>query len=87
MLPIGLKSAVPIIQAKTKRNKGLRNFPTQVRILPGRSEKNKSSAKKTDVKIKSARDLFIPAGIIAEKPDSNGTVKQRGHAKSGPSVI
>ena len=86
MLPIGLKRAVPIIQAKTKRNKGLRNFPTQVRILPGRKEKNKTSAKNPNVKINSARVLFISSGIIAEKPDSNGTVKQRGAAKNGPSV-
>ena len=64
---------------------GLMILPIQTVILPGRSEKNSTNAKKIAEKISSAMDC-APSDTRGERPVVNETVAQRGIAKSGPIV-
>ena len=65
---------------------GLMILPIQSVILPGRSEKNSTNAKKMAEKIRSASHSFEPSVSMGVTPVVNDTVAQRGMANSGPIV-
>ena len=83
MLPIGDRTARTTRTPSRQRKSGFSTFPTQVRISPGRREKNSTAAKNTAENTASAA-VCISAGRILSTPTVNETVAQRGIARNGP---
>lgn len=71
--------------ARKQRNSGFRTLPIQVRISPGRKEKNKTAAKKSREKTASTT-VWSAVGNKLSMPTVKETVAQRGMAKNGPMV-
>ena len=72
--------------ARNSRKMGLMILPIQTVILPGLSEKNRTNAKKTAEKIRSASGSREASVSIGVTPVVKDVVAQRGMAKSGPMV-
>ena len=84
-LPMGFKNAVTMRTAMNKRNTGFRILPTQVRILDGRREKNRTAAKNKKEKAASI-SFFMVSGTAGATPTWKDTVAVLGMANSGPMV-
>ena len=82
---MGDSSARTIRIAKKHKNNGFNILPIQTSIFPGRSEKNKTTAKKRTENTASAI-VWSFSGNICSTPTENATVAQRGIAKKGPIV-
>ena len=81
----GFSSAAITSTARNSRKTGLMILPIQTVILPGRSEKNSTNAKKTAENSSSASGCAASESI-GETPVVNETVAHLGMANSGPMV-
>lgn len=72
--------------ASTSRNSGVSSFPTHVKILPGRREKNSTAAKNTQENAASSTVALTFSPSSGSMPTVKDVEAQRGMAKKGPMV-
>ena len=86
MRSVGCSRAVTTRMASTSRNSGVSSFPTHVKILPGRREKNSTAAKNTQENAASSTVALTFSPSSGSMPTVKDVEAQRGMAKKGPMV-
>ena len=86
MRSVGCSRAVTTRMASTSRNSGVSSFPTHVKILPGRREKNSTAAKNTQENAASSTVALTSSPSSGSMPTVKDVEAQRGMAKKGPMV-
>lgn len=79
----GCSRAVTTRMASTSRNSGVSSFPTHVKILPGRREKNSTAAKNTQENAASSTVALTFSPSSGSMPTVKDVEAQRGMAEEG----